>query len=91
MLRDPRAATTEPACLEPVLGNERRHRCEKPEPCNWRVAPFSATRERLRKARRPSAAKNNKSKKKNVSGGRRIHFLGKIPENKSPRFSITSG
>ena len=60
MLRDPRAATTELACLKPELGNERRHHREKPEPCNWRVAPFSATRERLRKARRPSTAKNNK-------------------------------
>ena len=49
-----------PGAAKPLLPNKRSHHNEKPAYHNYRVAPFTATRESLHIAMKPRAAKNNK-------------------------------
>ena len=44
-LQSPRAATTEPTCLEPMLHNKRSHCSEKPKHCNEEYTPLATIRE----------------------------------------------
>ena len=58
-----------PACLEPVLGNKRSHRNEKPAHRNEEKPPLATTKARAQQ-QRPIAAKN----KINLLKKRKLHF-----------------